>query len=79
VKSGWWGGGIEIWLAELKEEGYLGEREARQVADWQIAFESRFEDLESVERAEARTNLTRVCELMAWEEWDAVHALLREE
>ncbi len=79
VKSGWWGGGIEIWLAELKEEGYLSEQEARRMADWQIAFESRFDDLESVERAEARSKLTRACELLAWEEWDGVHALLRKE
>src|SRR5574340_119049 len=78
VKEGWWPGGLEAWIAQLAEEGLLSPEEARKLSDWQITFESRFEDLESAERAEARGKLTRACELIAWEEWEAVRKHFRE-
>jgi flavin reductase (DIM6/NTAB) family NADH-FMN oxidoreductase RutF len=77
VKSGWWGGGLEIWMAELQQEGYLSEAEARQMQDWHIAFDAHFDDRDAPARAEARAKLTRACELIAWEEWDALRAHLQ--
>ena len=78
VKEGWWPGGIEAWISQLEEEGLLSREEAKQMSDWQIAFESSFEELESPERATARVKLTRACELIAWEEWEAVRKHFRE-
>jgi len=78
AKEGWWAGGIETWIAQMEEEGHLSAEEARRMSDWQIAFESEFESLDSPERAEARAKLTRACELIAWEEWDAVREHLRQ-
>ena len=78
AKEGWWEGGIETWIAQLQEEGYLTADEARRMSDWQIAFESLFESLDSPERAEVKSKLTRACELIAWEEWDKLREHLRQ-
>jgi flavin reductase (DIM6/NTAB) family NADH-FMN oxidoreductase RutF len=78
VKEGWWPGGIEVWISQLEEEGYLSREEARRMSDWQIAFESEFENVSSLKRVEARKKLTRACELIAWEEWEEVRRLFRE-
>ena len=68
--------------ASEMEETYEGEPvyadEARVLLDWQISFESLFEDLASPARVEARTKLTRACELIAWEEWDQLREHLRQ-
>ncbi len=77
AKEGWWAGGIETWIAQMEEEGHLSGEEARKMSDWQIAFESLFEELDSPERAEARGKLTRACELIAWEEWEGLREHLR--
>ncbi len=77
AKEGWWAGGIETWIEQLREEGYLSAAEARKMSDWQIAFESLFEDVGSADRAGPRAKLTRACELIAWEEWEALHEHLR--
>jgi len=78
AKEGWWAGGLETWIAQLRQEGYLTTDEADTMSDWQRAFESHFDDLASTTRADARAKLTRACELIAWEEWEALHQHLRQ-
>jgi len=70
VREGWWAGGIETWIEQLRQEGYLTADEAGKMSDWYSAFDSLFESLDSPERARARAKLTRACELIAWEESD---------
>ena len=78
AQEGWWAGGIETWIEQLKREGYLTAGEARRMSDWQITFESLFEEVDSPKRAEARAKLTRACELIAWEEWDELRKHVQE-
>jgi flavin reductase (DIM6/NTAB) family NADH-FMN oxidoreductase RutF len=77
AKEGWWVGGIETWLEQLQEEGYLSAQEARTMSEWYAAFETLFAEAASPQRAEVRAKLTRACELIAWEEWDKLHGHLR--
>ncbi len=79
AKEGWWAGGIETWIAQMEEEGHLSSEEARKMSDWQVSFESLFEELESPERAEAQAKLTRACELIVWEEWEGLREHLGQE
>jgi flavin reductase (DIM6/NTAB) family NADH-FMN oxidoreductase RutF len=72
VREGWWPAGIEEWIEQLREEGRLSAEEARKMSGWQQTFAAEFERLDSPARAGARAELTRACELIAWEEWEKV-------
>jgi flavin reductase (DIM6/NTAB) family NADH-FMN oxidoreductase RutF len=79
VKEGWWYGlSLDGWVQQLTDEGHLSEDEGRQMIVWRTDFGDAFADLRSPHRAEARAKLTRACELIAWEEWEALRAHLRE-
>ena len=84
-----WGGHLEDWLADLRLTGELSQRELETANAW-LAHWAVLKDLRpeawggtpgapemTRERAQLQARVTRLCELMAWNEINKLHDLLQ--
>ena len=75
-KQGWYAT-FPLWIDELSEEGYLSPAEKDQVVAWHDEWLMLFDELDNPERAMLREHLTRVCSMLAWREWPALHEYMQ--
>jgi flavin reductase (DIM6/NTAB) family NADH-FMN oxidoreductase RutF len=71
-----WCNSFVTWMRDLRDEGYLSDDEFRTIIAWNDRWLDLFEDLESPERQQLRKRLTRICQKVAWQEWDDLHTFL---
>lgn len=74
-KSGW-GGNFEIWMKDLKDEGYISQEELEKIIKIKRQYDQLFFNSISKERDKVKSNLTEICRLIAWQEWEKLHSFL---
>jgi hypothetical protein len=74
-KQGWYSE-FDQWIKDLFEEEYLHQNEYEHVVGWHARWQTLFYELNSAERAQLRTNLTKTISLMVRQRWDELHTFL---
>jgi flavin reductase (DIM6/NTAB) family NADH-FMN oxidoreductase RutF len=64
------------WLEDLLEEGCISQSEHDLVAGWHKRWEEVLLEVDSPERQTLKTDITKFCELVAWQEWEDLHQFL---
>lgn len=64
------------WLDDLLEEGCIDAAQYAMVAGWQEAWESLMLQTDTPERKALQADITKFCELAAWQEWDDLQQFL---
>ncbi len=68
--------GAAAWIRDLHEAGHLSQTERARVLVWLTTLDELPVSPSNEARQALQKRLTRVFELAAWEEWDALHTLL---
>lgn len=87
--GGWWGGpeqwqaGMQFWLVELLESGYIAEDEYHRIKRWISWWRSEGYPAPEPLRTEVRNRLTKLFNMMVYahrdfDKWHAIHEYLRQ-
>lgn len=74
-KSGW-GGTFQSWMQELRDESFISADEYEKIMSLAKKHQQLFFDSYSKEREEVKRQLTEICRMLAWQEWQELHAYL---
>ena len=64
------------WLEDLLAEKCISRAEYELVAGWHKRWEEILLQIDSSERTTLKADITKFCELVAWQEWDDLHQFL---
>lgn len=71
-----WGGTFQSWMQDLRDEDFISADEYETIIGLAKKHQRLFFDSYSKEREEVKQQLTEVCRMIAWEEWQELHAYL---
>jgi flavin reductase (DIM6/NTAB) family NADH-FMN oxidoreductase RutF len=76
-KSGW-GGTFQSWIQELRDDRFISSDEYEAIMKIAKKHQQLFYDSYSKDRPKVREQLTRICQMLAWQEWQELHKYLSE-
>ena len=76
-KSGW-GGNFKKWMKDLKDEEFISPDEHDRIVSITDKYNMLFFDSFSRKREEVQKQLTDICRMIAWQEWEDLHAYVAE-
>ena len=71
-----WGGTFKTWMEDLKDEGFISPEEYDKIMGIAGKYDLLFFNSFSKERREVKEQLTDICRMIAWQEWEDLHAYI---